>query len=65
MNEIKKDIESLLDDFNLDEFSSHFSNENDFKYLVKNLTNYVKFKINENKWTIEKWNNEPIHIKYE
>tara|TARA_B100000212_G_scaffold308187_1_gene257807 strand:- start:177 stop:335 length:159 start_codon:yes stop_codon:yes gene_type:complete len=48
MNEIKKDIESLLDDFNLDEFSSHFSNENDFKYLVKNLTNYVKFKINEN-----------------
>ncbi len=48
MNEIKKDIESLLDDFNLDEFSSHFSNEDDFKYLVKNLTNYVKFKINEN-----------------
>ena len=48
MNEIKKDIESLLDDFNLDEFSSHFENENDFKYLVKNLTNYVKFKINEN-----------------
>ena len=47
MNEIKKDIESLLDDFNLDEFSSHFSNEDDFKYLVRNLTNYVKFKINE------------------
>lgn len=47
MNEIKKDIESLLDDFNLDEFSSHFENENDFNYLVRNLTNYVKFKINE------------------
>lgn len=49
MNDIKKDIESLLDDFNLDEFSSHFNNEDDFKYLVKNLTNYVIFKINENK----------------
>ncbi len=37
---IKEDIEQILDNYEIDEFS--MNNEEDFKYLVKNLVDYVK-----------------------
>ncbi len=37
---IKEDIEQILDNYEIDEFS--MNKEEDFYYLVKNLVNYVK-----------------------
>ncbi len=37
---IKEDIKQILDNYEIDEFS--MNNEEDFKYLVKNLVDYVK-----------------------
>jgi len=37
---IKEDIKQILDNYEIDEFS--MDNEEDFKYLVKNLVDYVK-----------------------
>ena len=37
---IKEDIEQILDNYEIDEFS--MDKEEDFHYLVKNLVNYVK-----------------------
>ena len=37
---IKEDIEQILDNYEIDEFS--MENEEDFEYLVKNLVDYVK-----------------------
>ena len=37
---IKEDIVQILDNYEIDEFS--MENEEDFKYLVKNLVDYVK-----------------------
>ncbi len=40
MKKIKEDIKQILDNYEIDEFS--MNNEEDFKYLVKNLVDYVK-----------------------
>ena len=40
MKRIKEDIKQILDNYEIDEFS--MENEEDFKYLVKNLVDYVK-----------------------
>ncbi len=40
MKRIKEDIKQILDNYEIDEFS--MNNEEDFKYLVKNLVDYVK-----------------------
>tara|TARA_R110002050_G_C8735733_1_gene497631 strand:- start:309 stop:443 length:135 start_codon:yes stop_codon:yes gene_type:complete len=37
---IKEDIRQILDNYEIDEFS--MNKEEDFKYLVKNLVDYVK-----------------------
>tara|TARA_B110000858_G_scaffold8831_1_gene9393 strand:+ start:54 stop:197 length:144 start_codon:yes stop_codon:yes gene_type:complete len=35
---LKENIELVLNNFDLDQFSSHFEHEEDFKWLIKHLS---------------------------